>query len=97
MNIFDLNNQYSINKAKEIKNFRDTHDIRCENCKTKMRAMKNNDYKTKKLCKTCWKLDYDNDYKFGYRTDLYECVEGKWKTNKKIKEKLKSLDIVIWD
>jgi len=70
---------YRIQKAKEIKNFRDNHNIRCENCKTKMRAMKDNDYKTKKLCKTCWG---ESDIGRELREDLYVLVNGKWKKNK---------------
>jgi len=96
MNIFELNNKFQEEKAKEIKNFRDENNTRCKNCKSKMRAMKDNDYKEKPLCKTCWDMDYKNDYKFKYRTDMYIFDNGKWKQNKIVKEKLKSLDIVIW-
>lgn len=96
MNIFELNNKFQEEKALKIKNFRDENNTRCKNCKSKMKAMKNNDYKEKPLCKTCWDMDYKKDYKFKYRSDLYIFENGKWKSNKTVKEKLKSLDILIW-
>ena len=71
--------KYKDEKAKIIKNFRDENDVRCQNCKTKMRAMKDNDYKTKKLCKTCWG---STDYGKELRKDLYILENGKYKKNK---------------
>lgn len=96
MNIFELNNKFQEERALEIKNYRDKNDVRCKNCKSKMRAIKNNDYEDKPLCKTCWDMKRTDDYKFKYRTDLYIFEKGKWKQNKTVKEKLKSLDNIIW-
>jgi hypothetical protein len=58
----------------EIKEHRLKYDIRCKNCKTKLRAIKN-DFNKKELCKTCWS---GNSYIKENRKDIYGVVKGKW-------------------
>jgi len=58
----------------EIKEYRMKYDVRCKNCKTKMRAIKN-DFKKKELCKTCWS---GSMYIKENRRDIYGIVKGKW-------------------
>ena len=65
-----------------IKKHRDEHNIRCKNCKIKMRKIKN-DFKEKKLCKTCWKTDCK--FVYSNRQDIFKKNER----GKRIKNKHK--------
>lgn len=44
-------------KKKENKDYREKHKIKCANCNRKIVAI-NNDFKTRKECKTCYMGNY---------------------------------------
>ncbi len=62
-------------QKKKINDYRKKHNVRCKNCKAKMRPIKN-DFKHKTLCKTCWKA---RGYERENRQDIYILNDkGKW-------------------
>tara|TARA_R110002012_G_scaffold316436_1_gene531378 strand:- start:497 stop:787 length:291 start_codon:yes stop_codon:yes gene_type:complete len=69
-------------QKEKINKFRKDNDVRCKNCKCKMRGIKN-DFVSKELCKTCWKLLGTQKLYYDNRTDIYGKNEkGKWVKNK---------------
>jgi len=63
-------------RIEEMKLFRKNNNIRCINCKNRIKYAKG-DYETKPKCKTCHSL---NPFGFEYleRLNLYEELNGKW-------------------
>ena len=72
-------------RKRDIKKHRSKNDVRCKNCKCKIRPSKN-DFKYKKECKTCWKFIWNNQkYNWLNRKDIWKYDEenDKWIKNKK--------------
>lgn len=80
--LYSFLNEERKKKAKDIKEYRLKYDVRCKNCKTKMRAIKN-DFKKKEECKKCWS---SNSYEKENRKNIYGVVDGVWKKIKYNKE-----------
>lgn len=67
-------------EAQDMKNLKISEmmnrgEIRCANCKTKIRQIKNNFF-DKNMCDTCMKC---SDLERENRQDIYKNVDGKWK------------------
>jgi len=70
----------NFNKEKKsfIKKYRDDNGIRCSNCKSVIRSIKN-DFKLKSKCTTCW---MSGEYDLSLRKDMFILTDGKWEKKK---------------
>ena len=73
--LHSLLNEHRKKTSKELKEYRLKYDVRCKNCKCKIRAIKN-DFKKKSLCKKCWS---SNSLQKENRENIYGVVGGVWK------------------